>query len=87
MVVDRRGDAQQEQADGCDLPAEGEGLIFVAEFKGMGSGGQGDGHHYIAHQMGLSFLTVHQHRPAAVLGDGGVEQAVPVTVDGAGNHR
>ena len=39
--------------------------------------------HAIAHQPDLRFLAIHQHCPAAVLGNGGIEQTIPVAGDGA----
>ena len=78
------GKSQEHQgAHQAYLPAKGEGFVFVAECYGVGAFGQGDAHHGVADQYDLSRGAVYGGGPVAVLGDGGVEQAVPVAVDGA----
>ena len=67
----------------ADLPAQRKRPVFVLEYDSMAALGQIQSYHGVADLHNLCSLTVYCCDPVAVLGDGGVENAVPVAVDGA----
>ena len=81
VQIDQR--AKGHSTEQADFPAPGESLVPVAELHLMLSLGQHHTHHYIAGEHHFRILTVHFHSPVSILGNGSVEQAIPVTVDGA----
>ena len=68
---------ENQTAGQTDLPAPTEGFVAVDKFHRMVTFRQHHAHHHIAGQSGFRFFSVHPNGPASVLGNGGIEQAVP----------
>ena len=66
--------------NGC---AQAEGLVAVDKADGVGALAENQANHAPANQHRLPGLSVHLGIPVAVLGDGGIQQTIPGTVDGA----
>ena len=79
--------AEDHKAKDRDDKAGGKGTVAVGKAYRVLPLRQQNAYHGIAHQRNFCFLSVHGDGPVAVLGDGGVQQTVPVTVDGAFDLR
>ena len=71
----------------ADFPAQTERGIAVGQPNGVDALRQIHGHHAVPHQPDPGWLSVHLDAPISVLGNGSVQQTVPVAVNGSLHQR
>lgn len=74
---------KQGSAQKADLPADGKGLVLIAQRNGMGSLGHMGTDHTVPYQGDLCLFPIHIQVPVAILRNRRIEESIPVTVDGA----
>lgn len=85
LIVDPVADQEHRQTGAGDHAAQRKVPVVIGECHLVETLRKVQTHHGVANQHGLYRLTVHRCLPVSVLGDGGVENAVPVTGDGSLN--